>query len=91
MKGAAAAGIRFMLIFGGKQGIEVEVRRDGRKGGFIRAGRFPVEPLIELFDETREGGVGLFHKGTTVHCEPDGKAALQGLPQAFKAPFGRRE
>jgi hypothetical protein len=57
---------------GGKQGIKVEVRRDGRKGG----------------DETREGGVGLFHGGNAVQLEPDRQAALQCLPQAFNTSFG---
>jgi hypothetical protein len=46
-----------------------EVRRDGREGGFIRARRFPVKPLVELPDKTREGGVGFPRAGIYQNIE----------------------
>jgi hypothetical protein len=56
----AAAVVSFAVVSGGKQGIKVEIRGDRRKGGFVPARGLPVEALIELPDETRESGVGLF-------------------------------
>jgi hypothetical protein len=49
-----------------------------------------MELLIELHDETREGGVGLFHNGNTVESEPDGQTALQGFPQTFNTSLNLR-
>jgi hypothetical protein len=44
MKREAYAGIRLALVFGRRQGIKGEVRRDGREGGSIRARRLPAFP-----------------------------------------------
>jgi hypothetical protein len=31
-----------------------------------------VEPLVELLDKMREGGIGLYQCGNAVQSEPDG-------------------
>ncbi|MDR2393576.1 MAG: hypothetical protein LBD93_05430 [Treponema sp.] len=53
---SAAAVVRFAVVFGGKQGIKVEVRRDRRKSGLTLAGRLSGEAAVERLDEPREGG-----------------------------------
>jgi hypothetical protein len=74
-------------VCGGKQGIKIEGCGEGREGGFIPASRFPVEPLVELLDKTREGGIGLLWCGNAVQSEPDGQTALEGLPEPFNTPL----
>ena len=76
MNRETAAGVRFAGVCGGKQGIKVETRRDRRKSSFVPAGRLPVKPPIELRDETREDGVGLYHRGNPVQGEPNRQTAL---------------
>lgn len=78
-----AATIRGAAAFGGKRGVKVKVRRDEREGGAVPTSRFPVEPSIELRDETREGGVGLFRRGDAVRTGPAGSFA--GLPAGIRA------
>jgi hypothetical protein len=56
VKREAAAIVRLAIVFGGEQGVKVEVRGNRRKGGFIPARRLPVKLTVEFPDETRQGG-----------------------------------
>jgi hypothetical protein len=56
LKREAAAVVGFAVIFGGLQGVKVKPRGQGREGGIVLTGRFPVETRIEFPYETRDGG-----------------------------------
>jgi hypothetical protein len=90
LKRETAAVASITVVFGGKQGIKVEIRGDRRKGGLVPARGLPVEAPVKLPDETRKGRVGLLHCGNTVQGEPDGQAALRRFPEALDTPFGLR-
>jgi hypothetical protein len=73
LKGETAAIVRFTAVFGGKEGIKVETRGDRNEGNVLLASRLMVRSLVELLDETQEGGVGtrlLIGKDTKYFLDP---------------------
>jgi len=53
--------------------------------------RRPSEASVVVREEDRQEGIGVLGRGDATQAQLTDEAILQGLPEAFDAPFGRGE